>query len=84
MNLNSTETRVPYKGKWITKREYDSIVDKNKLKRKDTVSHSKPNRAKVIMQRNCLDCGQRFVAESKYNRMCDVCKRMYRNVSWVG
>lgn len=75
---------MPYRGKWITKREYETIVDKNLLKPKRIVDHSDPVRKsrKKFVRNTCLDCGSKFQAASKYNRMCDICKRMYRNVAW--
>lgn len=82
MNLQSSDNiRIPYRGKWITKREYETIVDKTKLR---VVDHSDPvKRArKKLIVNTCLDCGSKFEATGKYNRMCDICKRLYRNVAW--
>ena len=38
---------------------------------------------KQKFKRICLDCNVKFVAEGRYNRLCNICNRQYRSVLWA-
>jgi hypothetical protein len=43
-------------------------------------SHDKRKRGKLV-SRKCLKCGRPFMAEGKFNRVCDLCHVTNKNVN---